>query len=289
MPAWASAAAGPVAGLAAGLVAAVLVAGPLAAQPTDLVSREAFRVCADPANVPESVEDGSGFENRIAELMATTLDRPLQYFWSPMAMGFVRRTLMSYNCDVIIGFAQGEDMVMTTNAYYTSGYTLVTREDSDLADVTTLADPRLKGRRIGVIAGTPPASYLAHYGLLGTVRGYNLQVDRRVESPSEDMLRAIDAGELDIAVMWGPVAGPLVKQSEAPLRLAVLIDEPKPAGVPRLFYRVSMGVRNGEDVWKRELNSTLRKVQPEIDAILREAGVPLLNDMGTAEKPEAAQ
>lgn len=281
MPAWAK--------TAAALAALLLTTGPLAAQSTDLVSRTSFRVCADPANAPESMKDGSGFENSIAELMSQTLDRPLQYFWSPMAMGFVKRTLLSYNCDVIVGFAQGEDMVMTTNAYYTSAYGLVTRTDGDLADVTTLADPRLKGRKIGVIAGTPPASYLADYDLLKTVRGYNLNVDRRVESPNEDMLAAVASGDLDIAVMWGPVAGPLIKQSGAPLKFTALVNEPKPEGAPRLFYRVSMGVRNGEDVWKRELNSTLRKVQPQIDDILREAGVPLLNDMGTALKPPATQ
>ncbi len=275
--------------IAASVAAALLTATPLAAQPTDLVSRTTFRVCADPANAPESVKDGSGFENKIADLMAGTLDRPLQYFWSPMAMGFVRRTLLSYNCDVIIGFAQGEDMVMTSNAYYTSAYVLVAPEDGDLADVTSLADPRLKGREIGVIAGTPPASYLARYGLMPTVRGFNLSVDRRIESPNEDILAALQSGELDIAVMWGPIAGPLIKQGGLPLKLTPLINEPKPEGAPRLFYRVSMGVRNGEDVWKRELNSTLRKVQPDIDAILRDAGVPLLNDMGTALKPEAGQ
>lgn len=275
--------------LATGVAASLLMAGPLAAQPTDLVSRTEFRVCADPANAPESMKDGSGFENSIAELMSETLQRPLRYFWSPMAMGFVRRTLLSYNCDVIIGFAQGEDMVMTTNAYYTSSYALVTRPEGDLADVTSLADPRLKGRKIGVIAGTPPASYLARYGLMPTVRGFNLNVDRRVESPNEDMLAALQSGELDIGVMWGPVAGPLIKQGSLPLKLTPLVNEPKPEGAPRLFYRVSMGVRNGEDVWKRELNSTIRKVQPQIDTILRDAGVPLLNDMGTALKPETAQ
>jgi quinoprotein dehydrogenase-associated probable ABC transporter substrate-binding protein len=281
MPAW-------VKGVAT-LAVAIGLAGPLAAQPTDLVSRTSFRVCADPANAPESMKDGSGFENKIAELMATTVDRPLEYFWSPMAMGFVRRTLLSYNCDVIIGFVQGEDMVMTSNAYYTSTYGLVTRNDSDLAGVTSLADPKLKGRRIGVIAGTPPASYLSDYGLLGTVKGYNLNVDRRVESPNEDMLAAVESGDLDIAVMWGPIAGPLVKQSGEAITFVPLVNEPKPEGAPRLFYRVSMGVRNGEDVWKRELNSAIRKAQPEIDTILRDAGVPLLNDMGTAMKPEVGQ
>lgn len=281
MPAWVS--------RAATLAVALLAAGPLAAQPTDLVSRTSFRVCADPANAPESVKDGSGFENKIAELMAATLERPLEYFWSPMAMGFVRRTLLSYNCDVIIGFAQGEEMVMTSNAYYTSTYGIVTRKDSDLADVTTLADPRLKGRKIGVIAGTPPASYLSNYDLLGSVEGYHLNVDRRIESPNEDMLAAVESGALDLALMWGPLAGPLIKQSGEEMTFIPLVNEPKPRGAPRLFYRVSMGVRNGEDVWKRELNSAIRKVQPRIDAILRDAGVPLLNDMGTALKPEVGQ
>lgn len=281
MPAWVS--------RVATLAVALLAAGPLAAQPTDLVSRTSFRVCADPANAPESMKDGSGFENKIAELMAETLERPLEYFWSPMAQGFVRRTLLTYSCDVIIGFAQGEDLVMTSNAYYTSTYGIVTREDSDLAEVTTMADPRLKGKRIGVIAGTPPASYLSDYGLLGSVKGYNLNVDRRVESPNEDMLAAVESGELDVALMWGPIAGPLIKQSGKELSFVPLVNEPKPEGAPRLFYRVSMGVRNGEDVWKRELNSAIRKVQPRIDAILRDAGVPILNDMGTELKPEVGQ
>ena len=278
MPAWARNA-------AALALAAAVAAPPAQAQPTDLVSRTAFRVCADPANVPMSSKDGAGFENRIAELMSQTLGRPLEYTWFPMAQGFVRRTLMANQCDVIIGYAQGDELVLNTNAYYTSTHILVTRADSDLAGVTTLADPALKGRRIGVIAGSPPASHLAANGLLATTEGYELMVDRRMESPNEDMLADLIGGKIDIAVMWGPIGGPLAKMSDADLVVTPLVNEP---GAPRLFYRISMGVRNGEDVWKRELNSTIREVQPQIDTILRDAGVPLLNDMGTALKPEAA-
>ncbi|MER2510590.1 MAG: substrate-binding domain-containing protein [Amaricoccus sp.] len=277
MPAW---------GRIASLLACVgALAGPANAQLTDLVSRTSFRVCADPANAPMSVDDGSGFENRIAELFSQKLGRPLEYFWFPMAQGFVRRTLLENRCDVIIGFAQGDELVLSTNAYYTSTHVLVTRADSDLADVTTLTDPRLKGRQIGVIAGSPAASHLADNDLLATTEGYRLMVDRRVESPNQQMLADLVAGDLDIAVMWGPIGGPLVKQAGTQLKLTPLVGEP---GSPRLFYRISMGVRNGEDVWKRELNSTIRALQPEIDAILRDAGVPLLNDMGTALKPETA-
>ncbi len=260
-----------------------LIAGPAAAQLTDLVSRTSFRVCADPANVPMSSKDGSGFENKIAELFSATLNRPLEYAWFPMAQGFVRKTLMANTCDVIIGYAQGDDLVLNTNAYYTSTHVMVFRGDSDLRDVTTLADPRLKGRKIGVIAGSPAASHLAANGLLPTTEGYRMMVDRRVEAPNLDMLADLESGKLDVAVMWGPVGGPLVKESGKDLVVAPLMHE---QGAPKLFYRISMGVRNGEDAWKRELNSTIRKVQPQIDVILRDYGVPLLNDMGTDLKPE---
>ena len=47
-----------------------------------------------------------------------------------------------------------------------------------------------------------------------------------------------------------------------------------------------MGVRQGEDVWKRELNALIRELQPEIDAVLTGYGVPLVDDMGTALKAE---
>ena len=44
-------------------------------------------------------------------------------------------------------------------------------------------------------------------------------------------------------------------------------------------------MRAGEDVWKRELNSRIRRNQEGIDAILRDAGVPILDDFGRGPKP----
>lgn len=276
MPAWAERAAWALA--FAGLALAAL---PAQAQLNDLVSRSAFRVCADPANLPASSESGEGFENEIAELFAEELGRELQYTWFPMAQGFVRRTLLDNRCDVIIGYAQGDEMVLNTNHYYTSTYVLVTRADSNLAEVTSLDDPRLEGRRFGVIAGTPPASHLARNGLLGTTASYDLMVDRRREAPNEQMLADLIEGRIDAALMWGPIGGPLAQQSEADLALAPLVEV---EASPRLFYRITMGVRQGEDAWKRELNSLIRKLQPQIDAILRAHGVPLLDEQGTGLK-----
>lgn len=176
-------------GLVMGAVLAVGAAvGSAFAQTSDLVSTTAFRVCADPASLPFSNKAGEGFENEIAELFAAELGLPVEHVWFPMATGFIRKTLRENRCDVVIGFAQGHEMVLNTNHYYTSTYALVTRADSDLAEVESLADPRLKGRTIGIIAGSPPATHMARNGLLGKARPYHLVVDSRYESPNEEMI-----------------------------------------------------------------------------------------------------
>lgn len=252
---------------------------PAVAQTSDLVSRTAFRVCADPSNLPMSDQSGAGFENRIAELMAGELKLPLKYKWFPMATGFIRKTLQAYDCDVVIGYAQGDEMVLNTNHYYTSGYVLVVSADGPLAGVSILGDPALKDRRVGVVAGSPPATHMALHGLLAKAKGYDLMVDRRYQDPAGDMLADLEAGVIDAAVLWGPIGGPLVKRNHPGLKVTPLLKEAQP---PRLFYRITMGVRQGEKVWERKLNSLIRRNQDKINAILLDAGVPLLNDMGTA-------
>ncbi|HRO13493.1 MAG TPA: substrate-binding domain-containing protein [Paracoccus sp. (in: a-proteobacteria)] len=266
-----------------GLMAALafLAAAPAAAQVADLRSHSAFRVCADPAAVPMSSQDGSGFENRLAGLFAQRLGLPVEYAWFPQGTGFIRKTLRAGLCDVVIGYAQGDELVQNTNHYYTSVYGIVTRRDGPLADVERLTDPALKGRNLGVVAGTPPASHMARAGLAKDMRGWDLFVDRRVENPVGDMLQGVRGGTLDAAVLWGPLAGPLVKD-DPDLQFAPLLHE---EGAPRLYYRITMGVRPGEQEWKRQLNSLIRRNQAEIDAILHEAGVPLVDDYGKAMMP----
>jgi quinoprotein dehydrogenase-associated probable ABC transporter substrate-binding protein len=258
------------------------LAGAADAQTSDLVSTTHFRVCADPANTPYSNREGTGFENKIAELIAADLGLPVQYEWFPMATGFVRRTLVENRCDVIIGYAQGHELVLNTNHYYTSAYVLVTKPDSDLAEVDALGDPRLKGHSIGIIAGSPPANHMALNGLIAKARSYKLIVDRRVESPAEEMIADLQAGEIDGAILWGPIGGYF--GLKAGLTVTPLLKETLP---PRLFFRITMGVRQGEVVWKRKLNSLLRNNQTEIDAILTEYGVPQIDEMGQGLKAVA--
>lgn len=262
------------------VVLALLVsqAGPGLTQTSDLVSGNAFRVCADPANLPMSNDQGEGYENKLAEFFAEKLELPVQYTWYPQATGFIRNTLNVKKCDVVMGYAQGHELVLNTNHYLTSAYTLIVPEGSGLEDAETLSDPALKDARIGIIAGTPPAAHMARNGLIGKARPYNLVVDRRHESPATNMLDDLKAGEIDAAILWGPLGGPLVKSGYPGLRVIPLVKEELP---PRLFFRITMGVRQGEKVWQRKLNSLIRRHQDEINAILVEAGVPLVSDLGT--------
>ncbi len=244
-------------------------------QRVDLVSHTALRVCADPANMPFSNDKGEGFENKIAEIVATDLKLPVEYSWFPQATGFIRNTLFAKRCDVVMGYAQGDDLVLNTNAYYRSTYVLVYRRGAGLDGVETLADPRLAEKRVGIIAATPPSSLMLRLGLMQRAKPYPLLVDRRYDSPGERMIADIRSGEIDAGVLWGPIAGYFAVRGGEPLLVVPLVKE---SGEPRLAYRITFGVRNLEDDWKHQLNAIIAKRQGEIDAVLLKYGVPLLDE-----------
>jgi quinoprotein dehydrogenase-associated probable ABC transporter substrate-binding protein len=243
----------------------------------ELVDPKVLRVCADPANMPFSNEHGEGFENKIAELVAAKLGKRLAYTWYPQSTGFVRQTLGAFRCDVIIGFPQGNDLVQSTNPYYRSVYALVTKQGAALDGVDTLGDERLKGKRIGIVAGTPPATYLVAQGLMATAKPYSLVVDTRFDSVGRAMTKDIAGGEIDAGILWGPIAGWYARQTDPPPRVVPLLKE---SGGPSLAYRITMGVRPTDQNWRRELNGLIRDSQPAITRILLDYGVPMLDEGG---------
>ena len=252
-----------------------LQAGPLRAQTADLVDRSALRVCADPANLPFSNTDRAGFEDKLAALLAETLGIPVLYTWFPQVTGFIRNTLRARKCDIVMGYAQGHELVQNTNHYYRSVYVLLYRADSDLGSVESLDDPRLQGRRIGIVAGTPPATILALNGLIGHAKPFRLHVDRRYSSPGEDMVAEVASGELDAGILWGPIGGYYAKLSEVPITVVPLTKETRGS---RMTFRITMGIRPNEPDWKHQLNEFIAAYQDEINAILLDYGVPLLDE-----------
>ncbi|WP_420712651.1 substrate-binding domain-containing protein [Ancylobacter sp. SL191] len=252
------------------------------AQVSDLVDRSTLRVCADPANMPFTNEEGAGFENKVAELLADKLGLTLDYTWFPQATGFYRMTLGAKRCDIVMGYVAGGDPVLNTNPYYRSAWVFITPKGSDLADVTTLEDPRLKGRHIGVVAGSPPGDLMARNGLMGMARPYALMVDRRFESPAEAMIADINDGAIDAGILWGPIGGYYAKKSEKPLAVIPLVKE---KGDPALVYRITFGIRPGELNWKHQLNQFIAAEQGAIDKILLDYGVPLLDAQNRPVQP----
>jgi quinoprotein dehydrogenase-associated probable ABC transporter substrate-binding protein len=236
---------------------------------------DSLRVCADPHNLPFSNEQGEGFENKLAAMFAAKLGKRLGYAWYPQATGFVRNTLSAHRCDVVMGFPQGDDLVQSTNPYYRTAYALIFKTGDDLAGIDSLADARLKQKRIGVVAGTPPTTYLAANGLLTRTKPYALMVDTRVDSSAEAMVNDLKTGEIDIGMLWGPMAGFFARQANPQIEVVPLL---KDTGGPRLAYRIAMGVRTSDQNWKRELNRLIHENQSEINKLLLSYGVPLLDE-----------
>lgn len=244
----------------------------------DLVNRQELRVCADPADLPFSNDKREGFENKIADLIAGELKLPVTYTWYPKATGFIRQTLASKKCDLVIGWGQGDELVLNTNAIYRSTSALIYKKGGELDGLDTLADPRLKGKRIGAVQGSPGANYVAKHGLMGNVHGYQMMVDRRYFNPAEQMMNDLRAGEIDVGVHWGPIAAYWAKKGGDDLAVVPLLKE---SGAGKIAFRITMGVRQGDDAWKRQLNEIIAKHQGDIDKLLLDYGIPLLVDDDT--------
>lgn len=244
----------------------------------DAVNRNVLRVCATPANLPYSDEKGEGFENKIAQIVADELKRPrVEYTWFPQGMGFVRKTLSEKRCDLILGTIQADEFTLNTNHYYRTTYALVTKKGSGLEGVTSILDPKLKGKKIGIQAGAPAADYVAKAGLMGDAKSYLFIVDTRYQNPMQDMANDVRSGEIDVGVLWGPHAGWYAKHGGEELNVMPMLEEKKP-GLPNLEYRITMGMRPNETAWKHEINNVIAKRQGDIDKILIEYGVPIIDE-----------
>jgi mxaJ protein len=236
-----------------------------------------LRVCADPNNLPYSNERREGFENRIAELVAREMKAELRYVWWAQRRGYIRNTLRAGLCDLFIGMPTGLDMVLVTRPYYRSTYAFVTKRSGP--HIESFDDARLKRLRIGVqiigddYANAPPAEALTHRGIVGNVRGYTVLGDYRDPNPTSRIVRAVASGEIDVAVVWGPVAGYFARKSGVSLRVVPVSPEVDVPYLPFVFD-IAMGVRRGETALRDSLDAVIGRRQRDIDRILADYGVP---------------
>lgn len=272
--------------LLACLLAFALPGAPASAQDKP-AERTALRVCQDPNNLPFSNRSGEGIENRIAELFGTALGLPVTYYSFPQRMAFIRNTLryklpdQDYPCDIVMGVPVGYDQVSVTQPYYRSTYAMVFAPGNGLDQVRSAADflaldrARLAKLRIGVYDRSPASDWLNKHGLIDSGVPYQMLNADPQQYPGEIIERDLVSGKLDVAIVWGPIAGYFAKRIKAP-RLSVVPLKSEP-GV-QLDFQMAMGVRYGEREWKRQVESLIEAKRVEIAAILADYGVPLVAD-----------
>jgi quinoprotein dehydrogenase-associated probable ABC transporter substrate-binding protein len=268
---------------AAGVLAVLAFTAPLAAQDQPALRSNApregvVRICADPDNMPASNQNGEGYENQIAELIAKEWNAKLEYAWWPVRRGFFSRALNGRYCDIALTAPAGLDMAGTTKPYFRSGYVVVYRKDSGL-DLKGLDDPAWKKLRIGVnllnsdAENTPPAMALSRHGVVGNLVGFTTfysELDR-----PEDIIKAVADKKVDASIVWGPLAGYFAARSPVPLVVQPLAEYDSVADLPFAF-NMAMGVRRRDLELRDSLNHLLDRKGPEIQAILKKYGVPLL-------------
>jgi quinoprotein dehydrogenase-associated probable ABC transporter substrate-binding protein len=267
----------------------VLLAVALLAQPAAALERDAFRVCADPNNLPFSHRNLQGFENRLAELWAERLGLQLEYTWFPQRIGFVRNTLRfknernEYKCDVVMGVADGYELLLTTKPYYRSTYALVYVKGRGLDDVQSgedfvnLEETRKTRLRIGAFDATPGPAWLSRHGMLQQMVAFHAQSGDPDEYPGEILEHALAGNKLDAAIIWGPIAGFFAKQAKE-VEMVVIPLESEPGA--RFDFAISAGVRHGEEEARDQLEQLMDETSDEIDALLESYNVPLLDVEG---------
>jgi len=272
--------------------AALLLLLPWAAlcQPAGAGADKVLRVCEDPNNLPFSNRAGEGFENKIAELLAAELGWKLEYTWFPQRMGFIRNTLRNrdpdtdrFKCDLVPGVPVGFELAATTKPYYRSTYALAYVKGRGLdaisapEDLMKVEPAKLKSLRLGVVGQTPPVDWLLKRDLLGQVVPYQTQSGDPERYPGEIVEKDLVGGAIDVAFVWGPIAGYFGKKA-AGAQVAVIPFLPDPA--IRFDFRIAMGVRFGEREWRDRIQQLLDAKRERIQAILAAYGVPQLDDEG---------
>jgi len=268
-------------------VAALLGLGAAAAPAQDTPARSALKVCQDPNNMPFSNEAGEGIENRLAELFGQALNLPVTYFSFPQRMAFIRNTLRyklpgeDFRCDIVMGVPVGFDQVSVTKPYYRSTYALVVPAGKGLDglrnsdDLLALPPERLKALRIGIYDRSPASDWLAKHNLVDQGVPYPMLNADPAQYPGQILEKELAAGRIDVAIVWGPMAGYFAKRVTTP-HLTVLPMKSE-HGV-KFDYQMAMGVRYGEREWKQQIEQLIESRQPEIQAILKDFNVPLVDE-----------
>jgi mxaJ protein len=240
-----------------------------------LLTTGVLRVCSDPNNMPFSNRAGDGFENRIAEVLAGDLHARVQYVWWSQRRNYVRNTLNAGRCDVVIGMPAGIESALTTAPYYRSTYVFVFRPNGPIR-VHSLFDPPLQSARLAVEHTDedyiPPVAALARHGIHPKLVPFSVFGAAGEQNPPARLIDAVERGDVDVGIAWGPLAGYFAAREPKPL--AVVPISPVRDGPIPFTFAISAAVRRGNVQLREQLDRALTRHHAEIRRILAEYHVP---------------
>lgn len=233
-----------------------------------------LRVCADPGNMPLSSNKEEGYQNKIAKILAEDLGGSVSFFWRPYhERGLTRETFQNDECDILMDMPTALQELLTTEPIYRTTYVFAHREDKKL-DIKSLDDPLLKTLRIGVFQHSGLREALERRGLKSLdlhIIAYDADLQPK-HQPWQQVQKVID-GELDVAGVWGPFAGWLKTQKNAPIVIEpVNLWENE---VP-MEFDLAIGMQRNQVMLKYMLDWALTRKKDEIAAVLKDYGVPLV-------------
>jgi quinoprotein dehydrogenase-associated probable ABC transporter substrate-binding protein len=235
----------------------------------------ALTVCADPGNMPLSNQRGEGFENKIAQLIGTALGTGVQYYWRPsIERGLMRTTLGEGNCDVWMDMAVDTEGAAVLKPLYRSTFVLAYRNDKGIS-IKNFDDPALKKLRVGVFQVSAIREVLAQHHVIDNTVIHYLSHDADLDQnnqPSYQVQQVID-GALDVAAVWGPMAGyyPAVLHAPITVQPVNLMEDAVP-----LEFDMALAVPRGRPDVRAAVERALELHRDEIKRILTDYGVPLV-------------
>jgi mxaJ protein len=230
-----------------------------------------FRVCADPDLLPNSNIKKEGFEDAIAAVLAKDLGKKLVHQYAYSRFGFLRNTINAHRCDVMMGVTSDYDPLKTTKPYYRTGYVFVYKKDSGY-NITDWDSADLKKVKIGIIDKSPVTIPLRDNNLMGNARPYRLQRDLNL-SPGfmvDDLIK----GEIDVAIMWGPIGGYFAKEASVPMEVNMIPEYEGVNPKGKTYWNISVGVRHKDKDRAVMIEAALERNKDKINAILDEFGIP---------------
>lgn len=252
---------------------------------------EELKVCAAENEMPYSNKKGEGFENKLTGLLSKSLNRKIKYVYWKDPRYFVRDFLDKGLCDVVVGVDAGDPRVLTTEPYYRSAYTFISREEDDLELKNWDSEVLRSVKKIGFIPGTPSEVMIRAIGRYSDMFNYNKELvgfksrrNQYVKYDTSKLVSDVSNGKAEVAVLWGPSIARYVKDSSTPLTMTVVPDNSTRADGKRVgqHYSTSMAVRKGETALLKQLNYFISQQKSAIEDLLENEGIPLLDEVKVA-------